>query len=307
MILILIAVWMGFLWLLVKVGVLKKWHMWMKISPIAVWVIAMLVVFLPLNWTAPVGPVSVVVPSVPIRTAVSGPITDVSVISWAPLKQGDALFEIDPEQYAAKVKQAEAQLKLVEDQLQVKRKLLERNTVAEVEVDTLEAEFEAAKAQLSIARVDLEDTIVRAPIDGIVPAVTLLPGNRVQAGNEVMTILNVDAPIVAMIVKQNGMRYIRPGQPAEVVFRSMPGRAFSATVRKLFPSAPHAEYAGSGKTPEVPIVMDTTYAVELEVDLQGSTIAPGTSGQATILTEKVGGLGVIRRITLRMTTWLNFF
>ena len=67
MILVLIAIWMGFLWLLVKIGILKKWHLWMKLSPIAVWAIAMLIIFLPLNWTAPVGAVSVVVESVQVR------------------------------------------------------------------------------------------------------------------------------------------------------------------------------------------------------------------------------------------------
>ena len=306
MILVLIAIWMGFLWLLVKIGILKKWHLWMKLSPIAVWAIAMLIIFLPLNWTAPVGPVSVVVDSVQVRPAVGGPVIDVPVTSWTPLKVGDILFRIDPEPFAASLRQAEARLELAEDQLKRKNELLARQAIAQAEADAAEAEVEMARAQFNLARIDLENTEVKAPLDGIVPSVVLLPGNQVTAGQDVMAVIDVSQPVIAMIVKQNAIRNVKPGQPAEVVFRSLPGRTFSATVGKLHLSARHAEYDADGKTPDVPEVLDTTYAIELEVDLQGATLAPGTSGQAAILTDKVGPLGIIRQITLRMTTWLNY-
>jgi multidrug resistance efflux pump len=307
MIIFFIAMWIGFLWILVKIGVLGKWHLWMKLSPIVVYALAMLLIFFPLNWSAPTGPVMVVVYSIPIRPAVSGPVTEVPIESWAPLKKGDVLFRIDPEPFAATVQQAEARLELIEEQYQRKRKLLARQTVAAADVDTLETEVEVAKAQLKLARVDLDDTVVRAPMDGIVPATTLLPGNHVQKGSEVLTVLNVDAPVVAMIVKQNVMRNVRPNQPAEVVFRSLPGRTFRASVEKLFLSSRHAEYVSSGKTPELPKIKDTSYGVVLKVDLKGETITPGASGQAAIFTDEVGPAAVIRRITLRMTTWLNYF
>ncbi len=306
MIIILIAIWMGFLWLLVKVGILRKWYLWMKISPVVVWATAMLVIFLPLTWTAPIGPVSVVVASVQVRPAVSGPVVDVSAVSWTPLKTGDVLFQIDPEPFAATVRQAQARLNLAEDQLERKRQLLDRQTVAEAEVESSEAEVEVARAELNIAKINLENTTVRAPLDGIVPSVVLLPGNQVAVGQDVMAVLDIDNPVVAMIINQNGLRHVRPGQPAEVVFRSLPGRTFAGTVGKLHRSAPHAEFDTSGKTPEVPEVRDTTYAVELNVDLQGEILAPGASGQAVVLTDQVGPVGIIRQITLRMTTWMNF-
>ena len=47
MALVIIALWLGFLWLLVRFGILKKWTLWMKLSPIAVWAIVMVLVMLP--------------------------------------------------------------------------------------------------------------------------------------------------------------------------------------------------------------------------------------------------------------------
>jgi len=306
MITVVIGVWMAFLWILVKVGVLKKWHLWMKFSPVAVWLVANLVIFLPLNWTAPVGPVTVTIASVQIAPAVSGVVTEVPVVSWAPMKQGDVLFRIGAEEYEAAVKQAQAKLTAAEQALGRKKKLLASNTVAQAEVDTLEADVAVASAQLSIAQFDLGDTVVRAPLDGIVPAVTILPGNRVVANTPVMAFLDIDRPLVNLILSQNGIRNVRVGQPAEVVFRSYPGQTFPSKVARIYLSSPDAEYVGSGLSPRVPEVKDTQYVIGLEADLGDIVLPPGASGQGAVLTDKVGSLGVIRQITLRMTTWMNF-
>ena len=206
----------------------------------------------------------------------------------------------------AAVQQAQARLGLAEDSLSRKQKLLASNTVAQAEIDTLEADVAVANAQLRIAQQDLQDTVVLAPMEGIVPAVTLLPGNRVTANTPVMAFLDNDRPLVNLILKQNGIRKVRVGQPAEVVYSSHPGRTFTAKVARLYLSSPDAEYVASGLSPRVPEVRDTQYVAGLEVDLGDIRLPPGTSGQGTILTDKVGSLGVIRQITLRMTTWMNF-
>jgi RND family efflux transporter MFP subunit len=306
MILVLIGLWMAFLWVLVKVGILKKWYLWMKLSPVAVWLVATLVVFLPLNWTSPVGPVTVTIGSVHIAPAVPGVVTEVPVVSWAPLAKGDVLFRIRAVEYEAVVKQAQARLTVVEDALNRKKKLLVSNTVAQAEVDKLEADVAVASAQLSLAQLDLEDTVVRAPSEGVVPAVTLLPGNRVIANIPVMAFLDIDRPVVNLIVNQSDIRYVRVGQPAEVVFRPLPGRTFSAKVARIYLSSPDAEYVSSGLSPSVPEVKDTNYVAALEVDLGDIILPPGASGQGVIFTDKVGSIAVIRRISLRMTTWMNF-
>ena len=58
MIILLVGGWVGFLWLLVKIGVLKKWYGWMKVSPVLIGIVAFLAIFLPLNWNAPSGAAS---------------------------------------------------------------------------------------------------------------------------------------------------------------------------------------------------------------------------------------------------------
>ena len=306
MILVLIGIWLGFLWLLVKVGILKGWSLWMKLSPVVIWALAMLIIFVPLNWNAPVGPAAVTVGSVQITPAVSGEVVEVVAETWTPINKGEVLFRIDPTKYQAAVRQAEAQLELAKDQLARKEKLFQTNVVSQAEMDVLQADVAAKEAQVTIARQDLELTTVRAPIDGIVPALTLLPGNRVSPAAPTMAFLQIDKPVVNLVLKQNHLRNVKSGQLAEAVFKSYPGQTFSGTVFKVYPSHPDAEYDLTGSTPPPPEIIDATYVVALSLDLGDTKLPPGSSGQAAVYTDKSPATHFIRQIMLRTTTWMNY-
>ncbi|MBO9448798.1 efflux RND transporter periplasmic adaptor subunit [Tropicibacter sp. R16_0] len=307
MILLLVGSYVGLLWLLVKVGVFPKWYGWMKVSPIVVGVVAFMAIFLPLNWNAPMGSTVVTVGSVGIKPAVSGPVTEILAKSQTPIAAGDILFKVDKTPYSAALQQAEAQLGLAKSQLARKQELLSRNTVAEAEVETLQANVAAAEAAVTLAMVDLENTTVRAPFDGIIPAMTLLQGNRVAPNVPVLAFIDIDRPVVNLILSQNQLRHVKSGQRAEAVFETLPGQTFQGTVSGLYLTAPEAEYELDGATPEVPTITDTKYVVVLELDTLGQLLPPGATGQGLILTDQGTKFQFINQLTLRMTTWMNFF
>lgn len=71
----------------------------------------------------------------------------------------------------------------------------------------------AAKAALDQARLDLERTIIRAPIDGVVANRQVQVGQRIAAGNSVMTIVPVGSVYVDANFKEGQLERVRPGQP----------------------------------------------------------------------------------------------
>jgi membrane fusion protein (multidrug efflux system) len=75
----------------------------------------------------------------------------------------------------------------------------------------------AAKAALDQARLDLSRTVIRAPIDGVVTNRQVQVGQRVAAGNSVMTIVPVGAVYVDANFKEGQLERVRPGQPVELV------------------------------------------------------------------------------------------
>jgi membrane fusion protein (multidrug efflux system) len=74
----------------------------------------------------------------------------------------------------------------------------------------------AAKAALDQARLDLERTVIRAPIDGVVTNRQVQIGQRVAAGTSVMTIVPVGTVYVDANFKEGQLTRVRPGQPAEL-------------------------------------------------------------------------------------------
>jgi membrane fusion protein (multidrug efflux system) len=74
----------------------------------------------------------------------------------------------------------------------------------------------AAKARLDQARLDLERTVIRAPIDGVVTNRQIQVGQRIAAGNAVMTIVPVGSAYVDANFKEGQLARVRPGQPVEL-------------------------------------------------------------------------------------------
>jgi membrane fusion protein (multidrug efflux system) len=87
--------------------------------------------------------------------------------------------------------------------------------IAGTSVDT-SPDVAAAKAALDQARLDLSRTVIRAPIDGVVTNRQVQVGQRVAAGNSVMTIVPVGAVFVDANFKEGQLSRVRPGQPAEL-------------------------------------------------------------------------------------------
>jgi membrane fusion protein (multidrug efflux system) len=74
----------------------------------------------------------------------------------------------------------------------------------------------SAKAALDQARLDLERTVIRAPIDGVVTNRQVQVGQRIAAGNSVMTIVPVNSVYVEANFKEGQLERVRPGQPVEL-------------------------------------------------------------------------------------------
>ena len=136
------------------------------------------------------------VQTVEVRPRVSGFIQHVSFPEGATVKQGDVLLTIDPRPYDAEVARAEAMLEqartraaLASQELERARRLANTQAISREEldartssVDEAAAAIRASDAALRNAKLNLEWTVVRAPISGRVGRAEITAGNLVQAG-----------------------------------------------------------------------------------------------------------------------------
>jgi len=129
------------------------------------------------------------VDSVEVRPRVSGYIQQVCFQSGQLVKKGDVLFVVDPRWNQAVFDQRQAQYDEAKSQADRIDLLLKNNAISSEEAESRKARFEEAKAELDSARLDLEYTQVRSPIDGRVSRALLTEGNYVSGNADSATLL----------------------------------------------------------------------------------------------------------------------
>ena len=312
MIIFLTLIYVAFLFLAVKIGIIKLNSFW-KISPALWMVLLFFVLFVPMQWGAPSGAVRVYQPVIEIVPSVTGEVIDVPAKPMMPMQKGDVIFSIDPTQYETAVDQLTAQIALSEANLTRAEEIMKRGVGRQVDVDMYKAEVDSAKAQLKNARWELERTVVRAPGDGRVVALALRPGQRVSnlPMRSWVAFVNDSSLRMAVGIPQSRLRHVEPGQMAEVVMRMYPGRTLSAKVVEIINVNAAAQLQPSGLIPQVPMATDPTlpYGVILELDdpsIDLAEIPGGAVGIAAIYTDSVVGTHVIRKVMMRMEAWMNY-
>lgn len=110
---------------------------------------------------------------------------------------------------------------------------------ATLAADLAKAEAEQARAQaaLDLARQDQGHTLVLAPIDGVVGDRKVEPGDYVQAGTQLMTVVPMKALYLTANFKETQVARMTVGQPATIKIDALPGVTFKGQVQSLAPGS----------------------------------------------------------------------
>ncbi len=165
--------------------------------------------------------------SVEVRPRVGGFVQRVAFTEGTTVHQGDVLFVIDPRPYEAEVARAEAMVaqartrnELATMEVERAKKLVNSQAISREELDARtsgraegDAAIRAAEAALRVATLNLEWTVVRAPITGRVGRAEVTPGNLVQAGPTLLTtIVSLDPIYVYFDADEQAyLKYISAG------------------------------------------------------------------------------------------------
>ena len=313
MIIFLTLAYCAFLFILVKIGIIKLNTFW-KASPLIWMTLLLIFLFIPMNWGAPAGPVMLYQNVVAITPNVAGEVIEVPAVGREPMKKGDVLFKLDPTIYQATVNQLEANLELSRTRLDQSERLFARGAGSEYDVQRYRADVLGLEAQLESARWNLESCTVVAPGDGYAIAVTLEPGNRVSQFQSAMAYVVTSRNLVIGI-QQIYMRHIEPGQPVEITMKLFPGRIFTGTVQGLALMTPQGQLVPSGQVPVAPTGQDPPAPFGVVVAPSEESLAyieeygrlPGGSvGTAAVYTESAQFSQVIRKVIIRLEMWMNF-
>ncbi|MBT8055543.1 MAG: efflux RND transporter periplasmic adaptor subunit [Gammaproteobacteria bacterium] len=311
MIVFLTLIYVALLFGAAKLGLIRLNAFW-KVSPVLWMVLLFFILFVPLQWGAPAGAANNYRAVMEVVPNVSGEVQTVEAQPLQPLTKGDPIFTIDPVQYEARARQLEAQLVLSRANLDRAEDLMARGVGRQVDVDIYQAEMDSLEAQLQSARWDLENTVVRAPADGYVVALTLRPGQRVANLPMRSWVAFVERQSeLAVGIPQSRLRHVKPGQEVEVVLRMFPGQIIKGRVDRIVNVNPAAQLTPSGVIPAVPTAADPALPFGVVIALDDAAfdlaaIPGGAVGTAAVYTDSAAATHVIRRVMMRMEAWLNY-
>jgi multidrug resistance efflux pump len=226
------------------------------------------------------------------------------------LAQAGAGNQFDVESYQTQVKQADSALAAA------KTAAAKVQTKIESVVGPDIATVARIKAQLASAKYDLESTVVRAPADGYAANVAVRAGNYLAAMpfRPAMSFVEHEQQLFAFF-NQNELRYVKPGDKAEVAFLSLPGELVHAKVDTIVWVNAQGQVMQGGavqNTPSenLPVAPAQKYAVRLEVEpVEGEEpqfIPMGARGGAAIYTDKLAALHLLRMVMIRAQSKLNY-
>lgn len=150
---------------------------------------------------------------VEIRPQVTGILKAVLYREGRDIKKGDPLYQIDPVPFQAavagaqaKIAQAEARLVQAKQDLARVKPLLVEQAVSQKDVDDAVAQdlaaralLQAAQAELIKAQFDLDNTLITAPINGLIERSRYYEGRLVSAQTDLLTVIHQVEPMYVVV------------------------------------------------------------------------------------------------------------
>ena len=236
-----------------------------------------------------------------VGSQISGQVTDVLVDFNDQVKKDQVLARIDPSSYQAQIAQgsaqiasaraslAQAQATLRNAQLDYDRKadLGTRQLVARSDVDLARAALDQARgaanaAQAQIAqqsaatqttRINLDRTVIRSPVDGVVLTRTIEPGQTVAASLQAPELFTIAEDLgkmkIELAVDESDIGQVKAGQVVSFTVDAFADRQFRGKVEQVRLSATTTNNV-------------VTYPVVVSVDNSDGTLLPGLTVNAEI-------------------------
>ena len=173
-----------------------------------------------------------------------------------------------------------------------------------------------AMAALDQARLDLRNTTVVAPADGVVTNLRLAIGQFVNTGQPLLSFINDGPRWITAEMRENQLGNVVPGNRVLVVLDQQPGEVFEGTVDSIGWGITQGDEAPTGQLPDVQAPAGWLrepqrfpVRILLKPTDDGDELAAGRSGaQANImiLTDDESILNPIGWLWIRVVSWLSY-
>jgi len=158
-----------------------------------------------------------------------------------------------------------------------KRRQLQKGFRKE-EIAQARSETEAARARVDLIRTQLDETVIKVPVDALVETLDLEPGELVAAGKPVATLLRTGSLWVRAYLPEAKLGFVQPGLKVQVRVDSFPRRDFAGVVRRIYRQG---EFTPRNiQTYEERVLQ--VFQTEIVIDDPDQVLRPGMNADVTI-------------------------
>jgi RND family efflux transporter MFP subunit len=193
-----------------------------------------------------------------VKARVAGEVREILVREGEAVRAGQVVARMDATEYEAKLAQARGNLNSAKAQQEIAAKardnnaaLVDKGFISKNAFDNSASQFAAAKASVDatqgavdVAQKQLNDTVLRAPIAGLVSTRNVQPGEKVSPDYKLLEIVNLQKMELEAAVPATEIGRIAIGQSVSLHIEGMP-QSFDGKVVRINPAA----QAGSRSIP----------------------------------------------------------
>jgi len=163
------------------------------------------------------------------------------------VKMGQPVVQLDVRNASLSAREAQANLEAARATMQLNdeeckrtQQLLDKGAITKSDYDRQFAQCTSSNQQVSAARAradmimkSISDGLVRAPFDGQVTEKSVAPGEWVQPGKTLFTLVDDDPLRIELSVPEAAIRSIAKDQVVELRAVAQPGKAYTAKVTRI--------------------------------------------------------------------------
>jgi RND family efflux transporter MFP subunit len=197
------------------------------------------------------------------------------------VRQAQASYEVS----AATIRQREADLRFAQTNLDRSKNLFERQLIPKQTFDDAEARFQAAAAQLDLAKaqhaqadarldelkINVANTTITSPVNGFIGKRTLDPGAWVTPNSALLSVVDISVVRLVANIIEKDLRRISAGQRADTEVDAFPNETFRGRIARISPVLDPAT---------------RTAQIEVEIDNAQFRLKPGMYARVNFTVEQ---------------------
>lgn len=170
-----------------------------------------------------------------IFSRISGLVVKLFVEEGDHVRKNQPLLQLEQDEYVLEEQKAKLQYDKQKTEFKRFEALKEKNLISEEEFENSRLSMRQAELQWKQAELNLDYTIIRSPINGVIGERLASVGDRIQPSTRLFVVSNLDEKVAKVYVPQDELKNCYLNQEAEIRSDILPDRSFSGWVKRISP------------------------------------------------------------------------